>query len=450
LIMKAKQQTALFIIIAIVSTAAVAVGVTYVVLAPTPGKEANAVEIYHWWTSGGEAAAINALVDEFSSQYPNTTVQQVQIAGGAGFEMRVKIKTLMIAGDPPDTFQVHAGYEWKLFYDAGLLSNIDNIWTDNLKSVIPDVIEDINKGPDGHYYSVPVNIHRSNVVWYNYAVLNNTGIDPSTLTTWDKFFQACDWIEGNGTATHAVNIGPQWTQAHAFEQILASQGIDVYQAWINGEIDSTSATYYSDLLAACGIYNDLLGYTGTPLGSWDDATAEIITGDVAFNIMGDWANGEFYQSNYNYTRDYGTMAVPGTNNMYGLVIDCFEKPKNIDHPTSVDHWLSVVASKDGQDAFNPLKGSIAARTDANLSKYGAYQTAAIQDFNAIDASATSYMYPSVVHGSGAPEAFNTDLAPIIGELTSGSASVSETAQAIATLAQTYSSDFTRTWDLGGS
>ncbi|MFX0010237.1 MAG: ABC transporter substrate-binding protein [Candidatus Hermodarchaeota archaeon] len=451
--MEAKKQTIIFVLIAVISTAAIAAGVTYVLVAPTTEtpEEVDALEIYHWWTSGGEAAAITALVDVFEGLYPTTTVQEVQIAGGGGFEMRVKIKTLMLAGQPPDTFQIHNGYEWKIFYDAGLLNNIDNIWTPALKAVIPDVVEDISKGADGHYYAVPVNIHRSNVLWYNAKVLQYNGINPATLTTWQAFWDACDTIVGNGTSgiTAPVAMGEQWTAAHAFEQVLASVGIDTYEAWINGEINSGSATHYADLLNACEIYDNLTNYINADWAvlSWDSAIARLIsaTPTAAFAIMGDWANGEFYQAGWTHGVDYGTMGVPGTGNMYGLVVDCFEKPKNILHPTSVDHWLGVVASKAGQDAFNPLKGSISARTDADTLLYGAYQQSAMADFNTI--ATTGNMFPSVVHGSGAPEAFNSDFIPLIGDLTSGAATTSATATAIAALAVTYASDFTKTWSL---
>ena len=135
--MNNKTKIALAIIIAVIATGGIVGGVTYVLLAPSTQQQADTIEVYNWWTSGGEAAAINALVAEFSSQYPDTTVKQVQIAGGSGIQLRTKIKTLMLAGDPPDTFQVHAGYEWKSFYDAGLLNNIDNIWTTALQDVIP-------------------------------------------------------------------------------------------------------------------------------------------------------------------------------------------------------------------------------------------------------------------------------------------------------------------------
>ena len=446
--MEPKKQTIIIVLIAVIATAGIVAGVTYVILAPTPEGEVDALEIYHWWTSGGEAAAIGALIGEFEALHPTTTVYSVQIAGGGGFEMRVKIKTLMLAGQPPDTFQIHNGYEWTIFYDAGLLDNIDHIWTTALKAAVPDVVEDISKGPDGHYYAVPVNIHRSNVMWYNAKILQYNGINPATLTSWPAFWAACDAIIANGSngITAPVAMGEQWTAAHAFEQVLASVGIDTYEAWINGEIDSGSAAHYADLLTACEIYKNLTTYINSDWNglSWDGAIAKLLaaTPTAAFSIMGDWANGEFYQAGWDHGVDYGTIGVPGTGTMYGLVVDCFEKPKNILHPTAVNNWLGVVASKDGQDAFNPLKGSISARTDANVSKYGAYQQSALVDFSTV-----TYMFPSVVHGSGAPEAFNTDLSPLIGALTSGSATASATATAIAALAATYSSDFTKTWSL---
>ena len=446
--MNNRTKIALIVIIAVCATGGIVGGVTYVLVAPGAQTPTDSLQVYNWWTSGGEAAAINALVAEFSSQYPDTIVTQVQIAGGSGIQLRTKIKTLMLAGDPPDTFQIHAGYEWKTFYDANLLDNIDTLWTPALQAVIPDVVESINKGPDGHYYSVPVDIHRSNVLWFDYHILNATtpAIDPSTLTTWDKLIQACQWIVDNSSLgiSKPISIGPAWTQAHLLEQILASN-ISAYEDWINGKIDSTSAPSYPALLHACETYVALKPYIASPSGTWDAATAKLIDHTAAFNIMGDWANGEFTQANFNFTDDYGTVAAPGTGNEYGLVIDCFEKPKGIAHPTNVDNWLGVVASKAGQDAFNPLKGSIAARTDADLSKYGAYQKAAINDFNAIDTS--GYMFPSVVHGSGAPEGFNTDYQPLAGELQAGTKTASQCAAAIAALAVTYQAEFTRVWDL---
>ncbi len=434
--METKTKYALGLILAIVITAGVVGGVSFVAFGPRPTS--NTLEIYHWWTSGGEAAAIAALIDVFEDDYPDVTVIQSPVSGGAGYTMLGIIKSLVLAGEAPDAFQMHAGYEGAPYYDADLLEPIDNVWTAELKAAVPDVVEDMNKFGD-HYYSMPVNIHRSNIVWYNMKALTDVGINPNTLTTWTAFFSACDTLKAGGMQ-YPIQIGPAWTVAHTFEQILASKGIDFYQDWINGEV--TSATD-SRLLDTFATFEKYLGYVNPDHASltWDDCTKRIISGESAFNIMGDWANGEFYVADKEFGVDYGTFAVPGTEDMYGLVIDCFQHPKNVRHPINSERWLGVVGSNAGQDAFNPIKGSISARTDADTTKYGDYQQSAMVDFAAV-----TYMFPSVVHGSGAPESFKVKLSDVmsayITDLDEASA-----AAALTSYTSSIADEYTKTWDL---
>jgi len=434
-----KMEPRIKMVLAIVLTAVivggVGIGVTVIVLTP---PEADALEIYHWWTSGGEKAAVDALIAVFQTEYPDVTVIQSPVTGGAGYTMMGIIKPLVLAREAPDAFQMHAGYEGKPYFDADLLESIDHIWDADLKAAVPDVVESMNMF-DGHYYSVPVNIHRVNVVWYNKALLDANGIDPATLTTWTAFFAACDKLEAAGV-TNPIQMGETWTAAHTFEQFIASVGIDFYEDWINGEVTSATDT---KLLEAFDYFETYMGYVNPDHAAltWDDATKRIITGEGAFNIMGDWANGEFFVADKIYGTDYGTFAVPGTGDMYGLCIDCFQHPKGVSHPTNSERWLKVVASKAGQDAFNPIKGSIAARTDADTTKYGAYQKAAITDFGAV-----TYMFPSVVHGSGAPEAFKVKLSDIISSFVTN---LDESAAASALTAYTtqISDEYTKVWSL---
>ena len=288
---------------------------------------------------------------------------------------------------------------------------------------------------------VPVNIHRSNVVWYNLKELESVAVDPKTISTWTAFFDACDDWEAANSGKDAVALGQDWTQAHLFEQILAGQGIDVYEDWINGEI--TSGTN-ADLLAALDILDTIMDYTNDDFNSltWDEATDLLIQNNSVFNIMGDWANGEFLVANSVYDDDYGTIGVPGTGDMYGLVVDAFQHPAGVAHPKNSDRWLEVVASKEGQDAFNPLKGSISARTDSNLTLYGPYQDWTFADFNSV-----TYMFPSVVHGSGAPQSFSSELSSVINAFCTSAATKAATATAIANLAADNAADYTTVWSL---
>ncbi|MBA7584999.1 putative sugar-binding periplasmic protein [subsurface metagenome] len=439
--MEPKKQTIIFVLIAVIATAGIVAGVTYFLVFSPPEEETDALEIYHWWTSGGEAAAIGALVDVFKGLYPDTIVTQMAIAGGSGITMIPIITSLVLAGEAPDAFQMHAGYEGIDYFEADLLEDINDIWTDNnLEAVIPDVVQSMCQF-DGDYYMVPVNIHRSNVVWYNLKELEAIAVNPKAISNWTAFFDACDAFEAANPTKDAIALGHAWTQAHLFEQILAGQGIDVYEDWINGAITSASN---ADLLAALDTLETFMGYTNPDFNSitWDEATDLLIQDNSIFNIMGDWANGEFLVANSVYDDDYGTIAVPGTGDMYGLVVDAFQHPASVAHPKNSDRWLEVVASKEGQDAFNPLKGSISARTDSNLALYGPYHDWTFADFESV-----TYMFPSVVHGSGAPQSFSSELNSIINAFCTGAATKTATATAIANLAADNAADFTTVWEL---
>ncbi len=439
--MDPKKQTIIFVLIAVISTAGIVAGITYVIMAPAPEGETDALEIYHWWTSGGEAAAVAALVNVFKGLYPDTIVTQLAVAGGSGTTMIPIITSLVLAGEAPDAFQMHAGYEGIDYYEADLLENINDIWSsNNLEAVIPDVVQSMCQF-GGDYYMVPVNIHRSNVVWYNLKELEDLSIDPKTIGNWTDFFDACDDFETANPGKDAISLGEAWTQAHLFEQILAGEGIDVYESWINGDIISGTD---ADLLAALTILETFMTYTNSDFNSlsWDEATDLLIQNESIFNIMGDWANGEFLVANSVYDDDYGTIGVPGTADMYGLVVDAFQHPASVAHPINSDRWLEVVASKDGQDAFNPLKGSISARTDSNMTLYGPYHDWTFGDFESV-----TYMFPSVVHGSGAPQSFSSELSSVINAFCTGAENKADTAIAIALLASSNAADYTTVWAL---
>jgi glucose/mannose transport system substrate-binding protein len=335
---------------------------------------------------------------------------------------------------------MHAGYEGKPYYDGGYLDPITSLWqSEGWESVFPKVVQDMVKfGND--YYAVPVNIHRANVVWYNKAVLTAHGIDPATLTTWDAFFAACDTLKAAGITPISLGDSGKWAATHVLEQIIASEGIDFYQDWVNGHVTSATDTKLVDALTKFSKY---LSYVNTDHAAltWDQATAKVISGEAAFNIMGDWANGEFYVANKVYGTDYGTFAVPGTEGMYGLVIDCFQHPKGVKHPENSLNWLKVVGSKEGQDAFNPIKGSISARTDSDTTKYGAYQKAAIADFKAV-----THMFPSVTHGSGAPQTFSAKLNDIMSNFVTNK-DVNAAATALTQATKDASADYTTVWSL---
>jgi glucose/mannose transport system substrate-binding protein len=378
------------------------------------------------------------------------TVIQSPVAGGEGegYVFKSVIKPLVLAGEAPDAFTVHAGYEMEPYVSGGYFEPINDIWnTNGWESVFPSVLEaDVNF--NGNYYGVPVDIHRANVMWYNKHILDANGINVSQLTTWSQFFAACQQLSQNTTLTSDPNfsviaLGDMDTlgSAQVLEQIMAGEGIGFYQDFINGKMTNSNNATLLDAITEFATY---LNYTNGNHASltWDEATERVINNQSAFNIMGDWANGEFEQAQKIYGVDYGTFPVPGTSNLYGLVVDCFEYPKGVKDPQNSLNWLTVVGSQQGQLAFNTLEGSIPARTDmmsnpADVAQFSPYQQAAIADFTRTG----EITYPSIVYGSAMPESFVTPFATACASFAT-SARNNDSTTAILNLASELTADIT--------
>ena len=235
-----------------------------------------------------------------------------------------------------------------------------------------------------------------------------------------------------------VQMGTLWTIRHAMEGFMASMGIDFYEDWINGKLTDPNDPKIKKAIDVLEKYIDYANPDYINL-SWNEATKRVIEGEGAFNIMGDWNNGEFKSANMIYNVDYGTFPVPGTEDMYAIVTDTFQRPKGSMHPESLKKWLKVVASKEGQDAFNPLKGSISARLDTETEKYDEYQKSAIKDFWSV-----RYMYPSISYGS--PKSLDNEMINIIEDFIKNR-DKEETAKKIAEIGLKNKSEFTKEWIL---
>jgi glucose/mannose transport system substrate-binding protein len=163
--------------------------------------------------------------------------------------------------------------------------------------------------------------------------------------------------------------------------------------------------------------------------SWQQATDRIIDGTSAFNVMGDWAAGYMITTKkLKPGTDFGYAPSPGTSGTFVMLSDSFGLPKGVKNRPQVMNWLKLLGSKEGQDAFNPLKGSIAARTDSDLSKYNAYSQAAAKDWR------SNRIVGSLVHGAVAPESFSSQFGTVMDIFMAGknSKAAANAAQAIAT------------------
>jgi glucose/mannose transport system substrate-binding protein len=371
--------------------------------APTPaaqvaqpaaaGKPGGRLEMFSWWTTGGEEAGLKAMYAIFEKSHSGVEIVNQAVAGAAGSNAKAVLKTRMQGGDPPDSFQVHMGHELTDGYvAAGQVEPLNDLYkSEGYEQAFPKGVLEIVSA-NNNYWSVPVNIHRANVLWFNKKVLTDNQINPPE--TFDDFFNAAEKLKAKGITPLALGDKEPFASAHLFETVLLGVlGPDGYKGlW-------TGATNWNDAKVTTALENmkKMLAYVNTDHAAltWDQANDQLIQGKAAMTIMGDWVNGDYTQKKFN---DYGWTLSPGTKGIFDALSDTFALPKGAKNRDNALDWLKLAGSVEGQDAFNPLKGSIPANINAGKATgYNDYLKATMKDW-------TSHtIVPSVVHGAAAKD-----------------------------------------------
>ena len=366
---------------------------------PTGGK----LEVFSWWTSGGEAAALDALFNTFKTYNPTAEIINATIAGGGGSNARAVLQTRLAGGDPPDTWQVHPGYELLGQYVAsGYVDPITDLYkSEGWDKVMPaGLVEQMTK--DGQIYGVLAGVHRGNGLWYNKKVLDQLGITVGPTMSVDEFFTIAEKVKAGGITPLCVGDTGVWASAQLFENtLLGVIGPEKYKGLWDGSVSFDSA----EVKQAMETYGKMLDYQNSDHSalSWDQAIQKLMEGTCVFSSMGDWAYGEIVKAKLKDNEDFGWVSHPGTAGSFMVVADGFVMAKNAPNKDNNTLWLKAIGSKEGQEAFNPLKGSIPARTDVDRAKFGPYHNWSMDSF------AKDTLVPTVVHGSAAPADFQQAL-----------------------------------------
>jgi glucose/mannose transport system substrate-binding protein len=335
---------------------------------------AQNAEVIHWWTSGGEAAAVK----EFASAYTKAGGKWTDnpIAGGGGAQARTVTINRTMGGDAPTAAQFNYGKQYEEAINEGLLTNLNDVAAKgNWDKLLPEKIKASIK-VKGNYYAVPVNLHNENWVWFNKAVLAKAGVakDPVTL---DDMFAAMDKVKAAGVTPLAFG-GQGWQEGITFRSVLlAVGGKDLYMKSFK-EKDLSGPQFRKTLET----FKKLKDYVdpGSPGRDWNLATGMVIEGKAGFQFMGDWAKGEFISANKTAGKEFGCFMAGGPKMPYAIGGDVFVFPKNNkpDAAAAQKKLAELMISPAVQVAFNNKKGSIPIRTDIDLSGVDICAAAGVQ------------------------------------------------------------------------
>ncbi|WP_299600458.1 ABC transporter substrate-binding protein [uncultured Tateyamaria sp.] len=354
------------------------------------------VEVLHWWTSGGEAAALNVLKEDLEGQGVGWT--DMPVAGGGGEQAMTVLRARVTAGNAPTAVQ-GLGFDILDWANQGALANLNDVaaaegWDD----VIPAALQQFAK-VDGKWVSAPVNVHSTNWVWANKAVLDANGI--AVPTTWEEFTAALDTLKAAGV-TPVAHGGQAWQDATVFDAVAMSVlGPDGYQAaFIDLDESVLGGDGMKEAFDRMAVIRENVdeNFSGR---DWNLATAMVINGEAGFQMMGDWAKGEFLNAGKVPGQDFLCFRFPGTSDQVTFNADQFMM---FDQGGAVSpeqaKLATAILSPSFQSAFNVVKGSVPARTDVSNEAFDDCGKKGMADLAA--AASSGNLFGSMAHGHANP------------------------------------------------
>jgi glucose/mannose transport system substrate-binding protein len=329
----------------------------------TTAAHATDLEVTHWWTSGGEAAAVAEMAKAFDASGDHWIDGAIAGSGGTA---RPIIISRILGGDPMGATQLNHGLQAQELIEAGLLQDLTDVadaegWKDlvNPSSLLEACTY------EGKIYCVPVNIHSAQWLWLSNAAFAKAGVP--VPTTWDEFVAAGPALEAAGIVPLAMGQQP-WQTRLAFDNLgLAVGGLDAYKAVnIDKNAEVAAGPEYAKVFEAAVAARALAANSNVQ--DWNQATNLVITGAAGGQLMGDWAQGEFQVAGQKAGTDYTCLPGLGVNKYIATGGDAFYFPVNKDPEVTAaqKRLASILISKELQVAFNLKKGSLPIRGDVDL------------------------------------------------------------------------------------
>ncbi len=388
------------------------------------------VEVLHWWTSGGEAAAVGVLKDNLAAG--GTGWVDMPVAGGGGEAAMTALRARVTAGDAPTAVQM-LGFDIQDWAAEGALADLTATATaEGWDKVVPAALQQFSTY-DGKWVAAPVNVHSTNWVWINKAALDATGL--GAPTTWEELVAVLDKMKENGI-TPLGHGGQPWQEATVFDGIVLSMGGDFYKSAF---VDLDPAALGGDQMAEA--FNRLItlrSYVDDNFSGrdWNLASAMVINGEAGMQMMGDWAKGEFLKAGKVPGTDFVCIRFPGTQGAVTFNSDQFAMFNQTDAGAQEAQVNMAKAIMDPafQSAFNVVKGSVPARTDVSNEAFDECGKKGMADL--AEANTNGSLYGSMAHGHAAPASVKNATYDVItaafnGEYADGAAAAAALAAAVA-------------------
>ena len=358
----------------------------------------ESVEVLHWWTSGGEASALNVLKGMLEKQ--GVKWNDMPVAGGGGEAAMTAVRARVTSGNPPTAVQM-LGFDIQDWAKQGVLADMNDLAAKNgWDKTVPPALQKFSKY-NGKWIAAPVNIHTTNWIWANKDVLAKAGVTTEPKD-FDAFIADAEKVQKAGFIAIAHG-GQPWQEATIFDSVvLSTGGVDYYRkAFIDLDPKALNSPTTLKVFQRMTQIRKLVDkdFSGR---DWNVASGMVISGKAGFQIMGDWAKGEFVNAKKVPGKDFLCYRFPGTQGSAAFNTDQFAMFKLADPQKTAAQMKLAADIMDPvfQSAFNVVKGSAPARSDVSDAAFDDCGKKAIKDL--AEASKNNTLVGSIAHGHAVP------------------------------------------------
>ena len=367
-------------------------------LATAPAFAQQSVEVLHWWTAGGEAAALNVLKGTLEKQ--GVKWNDMPVAGGGGEAAMTAVRARVTADNPPTAVQM-LGFDISDWGKQGVVADMNALASkEGWDKSVPMALQKFSKY-NGKWIAAPVNIHSTNWIWANKEVLAKAGVT-SEPKNFDEFIAAAEKVQKAGFIAIAHG-GQPWQDATVFDSVvLSTGGLEYYKkAFIDLDQKALNSATTEKVFKRMGQIRKLVDkdFSGR---DWNVASGMVISGKAGLQIMGDWAKGEFINAKKVPGKDFACYRFPGTQGNVAFNADQFVMFKLADTNKSAAQMKLAADIMDPafQSAFNVVKGSAPARMDVPDTAFDDCGKKAIKDV--AEANKANTLVGSIAHGHAVP------------------------------------------------
>jgi alpha-glucoside transport system substrate-binding protein len=335
------------------------------------GEPTGSITVVHAW-AGAEGEAFQAVVDGFTDENPDVTVELRQVPFD---ELNSQMIQQFSAGTPPDVVSTLPGLIHSLAAQD-LLMPLDDVWDGWVDSGEYSEAFRTIASHDGTAYGVFFKGNINGLIWHRTDVMEDLGIEPPS--DWDGFIDAVEQVQSGGDLEpFAVGASDVWVPTQWSDAFLAKvAGPEKFNGLIDGSVSWDDPAVVDAFTQFSDFVQSYWPDDALDVGFTDANCAWASQGEAAFQNQGAFVNlttPANCDESLDPESDFTFFEMPAPNADYSDVHfvsgDLFSVAKDTDNPDAAKAFAQYLGSAEAQAIWAELGGFIAPNATTDPSVY---------------------------------------------------------------------------------